>query len=108
MRSAEARVDPAGTLVEAPGLILRVVSVAKRSWRAIRDDINKRKRSVRYDELVALLEAAGFGLARSSGSHRTFTKPGCPVIVTLKDSPGHVRIGHVTTTLASVEECGDD
>lgn len=87
--------------------ILQVVSVAKRDC-AIRDDIETRKKSVRYDELVDLLEAAGFSLARWRGSHRTFTKPGCPVIVTLKDAPGHVRIGHVTTALASVVECGDD
>lgn len=55
-----------------------------------------------------MLVAAGFALARSRGSHRAFCKRGCPTIVSLKDEPGQVKIGHVTTALAAVEECGDD
>lgn len=82
--------------------------MANRDWRSLRDDIKTRKQNVRYRELVELLEAAGFSLARSDGSHRVFCKPGCIVQVSLKQQRGQVRIGHVTTVLSAVEECGDD
>lgn len=77
-------------------------------WRELRDRIRGKKRNVRYEELAEMLVAAGFALARSRGSHRAFCKRGCPTIVSLKDEPGQVKIGHVTTALAAVEECGDD
>lgn len=78
------------------------------NWRDVGNEIRNRKQNVRYAELAAFLVAAGFSLCRSKGSHRIFCKPGCRVQVSLKDEPGQVRIGHVTTALAAAEECGDD
>lgn len=77
-------------------------------WRRLADDVRGRKNNVRYSELAALLEAAGFRLLRSRGSHRIFGKPGCFQQPSIKEQPGQVLIGHVTTVLRAVEECGDD
>ncbi|MGH2444712.1 MAG: hypothetical protein ACRDGD_01530 [Candidatus Limnocylindria bacterium] len=57
---------------------------------------------------MELLEAAGFRLARSEGSHRIFVKNDCFRNVSLKEERGPVKIGHVTTALSAVEECGDE
>jgi predicted RNA binding protein YcfA (HicA-like mRNA interferase family) len=77
-------------------------------WRAQANEIRGRKSNVRYRELASMLEAAGFELRRSEGSHRTFCKPGCALVVSLKENPGQVKIGHVTEALRAVELYGDD
>lgn len=82
--------------------------MATDDWRSLRDDIKRRKNNVRYKELKKLLETAGFRLLRSEGSHRIFGKDGCFQQPSIKEEAGQVKIGHVTTVLNAVEECGDD
>lgn len=77
-------------------------------WKSLRDDIKRRKNNVRYKELKKLLEAAGFRLCRSESSHRVFCKAECMNQPSIKEEPGQVKIGHVTTVLNAVEECGDE
>lgn len=89
-------------------MISQVISVTHDDWKALRDEIKRRKANVRYKELKKLLEAAGFVLCRSEGSHRMFCKPGCMPQPSIKEEPGQVKIGHVVTVLNAVEECGDE
>lgn len=39
--------------------------------------------TVKFSKVVKLLQKYGFKLARQNGSHKIFTKPGCPDIITL-------------------------
>jgi predicted RNA binding protein YcfA (HicA-like mRNA interferase family) len=62
--------------------------------------MNKRKllkkalagsKSIRFQEMVALVEAFGFRLARVSGSHHIFEHPSLPVLVYLQAKRGKAK-----------------
>ena len=47
--------------------------------------------NVAFADLVALVEAFGFRLARTSGSHHIFQHPGIPEQLSLQDANGQAK-----------------
>ena len=83
--------------------------------------MNKRKllqkvlnnpRNVRFNELITLVEAFGFRLARVKGSHHIFVHPQLQELVNLQDVSGQAKPYQVRQVLKLVEqhslELGDD
>ena len=75
--------------------------------------MNKRKllkkilggsKNVRFGDRVALVEAFGFRLARTNGSHHIFAHPQAPEIVNLQNRRGKVIPYQVKQFLELVEE----
>lgn len=61
-------------------------------------------RNIRFDELVALVEAFGFRLVRVSGSHHIFEHPGVPELVNLQDWKGKAKPYQIRQVLELVEQ----
>ena len=74
--------------------------------------MNKRKllqkildgsKNVRFQDMVALVQAFGFRLARVQGSHHIFTHPGIPELVNLQDVHGQAKPYQIKQFLKLVE-----
>ena len=59
--------------------------------------------SLKFDEMVALLEAFGFHLSRISGSHHIFVHPEVRELVNVQDVKGQVKPYQVRQFLKLVE-----
>lgn len=83
--------------------------------------MNKRKllkkalagsKNIRFGDMVVLVEAFGFRLARVSGSHHIFEHAGVPEIVNLQDRKGKAKPYQIRQFLELVEqynlELGED
>jgi predicted RNA binding protein YcfA (HicA-like mRNA interferase family) len=75
--------------------------------------MNKRKllqralagsKSIRFGDMVSLVEAFGFRLARVSGSHHIFEHADVPEIINLQDSKGKAKPYQVRQFLELVED----
>ncbi len=69
-------------------------------------------KSLRFTELVALVEAFGFHLSRVQGSHHIFAHPSVPELVNLQEAGGKAKPYQVGQFLDLVElydlRLGDD
>ncbi len=75
--------------------------------------MNKRKllrkilsgtKNVRFSELTALVEAFGFRLVRTSGSHHIYEHPQVPELVNLQDAKGQAKPYQIRHVLELIEE----
>jgi predicted RNA binding protein YcfA (HicA-like mRNA interferase family) len=83
--------------------------MAFRTCREAIQDLHAYKKNRTFDDLRRILEDAGFVMrSRTAGSHRTFAKRGCTVIVTLPDSRGLLFAAYVRMVIRALEECCDD
>jgi len=69
-------------------------------------------KGLRFGELTVLVEAFGFRLARTSGSHHIFEHPQVPELVNIQDRKGKAKAYQVRQFLDLVErnnlELGDE
>jgi len=61
-------------------------------------------KNVRFDELVAVVEAFGFHLSPVNGSHHIFTHPQIPELVNLQNQRGKAKPYQVRQFLTLVEQ----
>jgi len=61
-------------------------------------------KNIKFNEMVTLIEAFGFSLARVSGSHHIFNHPEVPEIVNIQNKKGEVTPYQVRQFLAIIEE----
>jgi predicted RNA binding protein YcfA (HicA-like mRNA interferase family) len=73
------------------------------SARKTLERILSRSRNVRFADMTALVEAFGFHLARTRGSHHIFAHPGIPELVNLQDVRGEAKPYQVRQFLRLVE-----
>jgi predicted RNA binding protein YcfA (HicA-like mRNA interferase family) len=75
--------------------------------------MNKRKllrkalagsRNIRFGDMVTLIEAFGFRLARTSGSHHIFAHPDVPELVNIQDCKGKTKPYQIKQLLELVEQ----
>lgn len=68
--------------------------------------------NVRFGDMVALVQAFGFQLARTSGSHHIFAHPDVPELVNLQDVKGQAKPYQIRQFLRLIEryniELGED
>jgi predicted RNA binding protein YcfA (HicA-like mRNA interferase family) len=62
------------------------------------------QKNIKFNEMVILIEAFGFSLARISGSHHIFTHPQISEIVNIQNRKGEVIPYQVRQFLAIIEE----
>jgi predicted RNA binding protein YcfA (HicA-like mRNA interferase family) len=60
-------------------------------------------RSIRFAEMTALVEAFGFHLSRTRGSHHIFTRPDVPELVNLQEVKGEAKPYQIRQFLKLVE-----
>jgi predicted RNA binding protein YcfA (HicA-like mRNA interferase family) len=60
-------------------------------------------KNVRFGDMVGLVRAFGFTLARVNGSHHIFTHPGITELVNLQNVNGQVKLYQVRQFLKLVE-----
>ena len=60
--------------------------------------------SLSFSELRALVTAAGFSLARTSGSHHVYTKPGVVEIINLQPNGRMAKVYQVRQVLALIDK----
>lgn len=60
-------------------------------------------RNVRFGDMVALVNAFGFRLSRTQGSHHIFTHPGIPELVNLQNVHGQAKPYQIKQFLNLVE-----
>ena len=69
-------------------------------------------RNVRFAELVQLVEALGFRLSRTAGSHHIFVHPDLPELINLQDVGGQAKPYQIRQVMRLVERynlrLGDD
>jgi predicted RNA binding protein YcfA (HicA-like mRNA interferase family) len=63
-------------------------------------------RNVRFGDFTRLVAAFGFRLARVSGSHHLFTRPGIPEAVNLQSYHGEAKPYQIRQFLKIVEKYG--
>lgn len=61
-------------------------------------------RNVRFGEIVALIEAFGFRLARKTGSHHIYEHPNVPQIINIQNWKGKAKPYQVRQFLELVEQ----
>ncbi len=61
--------------------------------------------NVTFADFVNLVEAFGFKLLRTSGSHHIFGHPGIPQLVNLQDVGGRAKPYQIRQFLRLVERC---
>ncbi len=61
-------------------------------------------KNIRFNEMVALVEAFGFRLSRVSGSHHVFVHPQVPELVNLQSQGGKAKPYQVRQFLTLVEQ----
>lgn len=59
--------------------------------------------NVRFEQLVGLVEAFGFELRRTRGSHHMFARPGIPELVNLQSDRGKAKPYQVRAFLGLIE-----
>jgi predicted RNA binding protein YcfA (HicA-like mRNA interferase family) len=68
--------------------------------------------NVRFGDMVTLVQAFGFELARTSGSHHIFAHPDIPELVNLQDANGQAKPYQIRQFLRLIEryniELGED
>lgn len=81
----------------------------ERTWRKLRAKIEASPKNVTEDELVRLVEGAGWTEHPSKGtSHRPFTKEGCRSRIGVLRTPrGAVPQVYVRAALKAIDECPD-
>lgn len=62
------------------------------------------QKNIKFNEMVTLIEAFGFSLARISGSHHIFHHPEIPELVNLQNKKGEVAPYQVRQILSLIEE----
>ncbi|MCT7953417.1 type II toxin-antitoxin system HicA family toxin [Ancylothrix sp. C2] len=72
--------------------------------RKILDKALAGSKNIKFSEMVMLIEAFGFSLARISGSHHIFTHPQIREIVNIQNKKGEVALYQVRQFLSLVEE----
>lgn len=60
-------------------------------------------RNVRFNDMVKLIEAFGFRLSRTSGSHQIFTHTNIPELVNLQNVSGEAKPYQIRQFLQIVE-----
>jgi len=63
-------------------------------------------KNLRFSELVGLVEALGFRLARVNGSHHIFTHPGVQERINLQDVRGQAKPYQIRQVLEIIEDYG--
>jgi predicted RNA binding protein YcfA (HicA-like mRNA interferase family) len=63
-----------------------------------------RSKNIRFGDLVTLVEAFGFRLAQTSGSHHIFEHPDVPELVNIQSSKGKAKPYQVRQFLELVEK----
>lgn len=61
-------------------------------------------KNVRFDDMVSLVEAFGFQLARVSGSHHIFEHPEVTELVNLQNVKGQAKDYQIRQFLAIIEQ----
>ena len=61
-------------------------------------------KNVQFTEMVTLIEAFGFSIARISGSHHIFKHPDLPGIVNIQNKKGQITPYQVRQFLSLVEQ----
>ena len=72
--------------------------------RKILEKVLAGSRNIKFNEMVTLIEAFGFSLARISGSHHIFTHAEVPEIVNIQNKKGEVTPYQVRQFLSLIEE----
>ena len=72
--------------------------------RKILEKVLSGSKNIKFNEIVTLIEAFGFSLARVSGSHYIFNHPEVPEIVNIQNKKGEVTPYQVRQFLAIIEE----
>lgn len=72
--------------------------------RKILEKILAGSRNVRFADMQRLLEAFGFTLARTSGSHHIFAHPDVPELVNLQEVGGEAKPYQIRQFLKLIEE----
>ena len=60
-------------------------------------------RNVRFGDMVALVNAFGFRLSRTKGSHHIFTHPGIPELLNLQEVHGQAKPYQIKQFLNLIE-----
>jgi len=60
-------------------------------------------RNIRFGDMVALVNAFGFRLSRTKGSHHIFTHPGIPELVNLQEVHGQAKPYQIKQFLNLIE-----
>jgi predicted RNA binding protein YcfA (HicA-like mRNA interferase family) len=63
-------------------------------------------RTVAFRDFILMIEAFGFALARTKGSHRSFAHPTCPKLLVLQPNGKEAKRYQVREFLDIVEEFG--
>ena len=63
-----------------------------------------RPKNMRFEEMVTLVEAFGFSLSRSSGSHRIYTHPQVKELINLQNVGGKAKPYQIQQFLRLVEK----
>ena len=61
-------------------------------------------KNVRFDDLVTLIEAFGFRLARTSGSHHIFAHADVPELVNIQNVKGKAKLYQIRQFLEILEQ----
>ena len=62
------------------------------------------RKNVRFDDMVSLVEAFGFRLDRTSGSHHIFEHPNIPEIVNIQNRKGKAKPYQIRQFFELVEQ----
>ena len=60
--------------------------------------------NLRFADFLSLIEAFGFSLKHTKGSHYTFTRPGLPALVDVQERGGQAKAYQVEQFLKLVEK----
>ena len=60
-------------------------------------------RNIRFNDMVSLVEAFGFSLSRTSGSHHIFVHPDIPELVNLQNVSGKAKPYQIKQFLDLIE-----
>ena len=72
-------------------------------------DLRAGKKNRTFDDLRRALEDAAFVMrSRTAGSHYTFARPGCSVIVTLPKRRGPLFAAYRHVAIQALEDCCED
>lgn len=63
-------------------------------------------RNIRFADLTRLVEACGFRLSRTNGSHHIFSRPGIPEAINLQDYRGQAKPYQIRQFLKLMEKYG--
>ena len=60
-------------------------------------------RNIRFGDIVALVNAFGFRLSRTKGSHHIFSHPGIPELINLQEVHGQTKPYQIKQFLTLIE-----